>query len=321
MLRVRDPQASIAFYKEKFGMTLVDTYTFDDMGFSLYFLQSFPPPEDGGPTYSAEPGSDAAHRHLWSTDGTVLELTHNHDSTEEYHASNAEGDGFGHIAFNCDDVEASCERLDSLGVSFKKRPNEGRMPGLAFVYDPDGYWVEIVSRGDGPSKPKGEFNLSQTMLRVKDPKLSVPFYQALGMSVLRETHFDSFSLYFLASLPAGVKPPADPTDRDAAKAFLGGMQKPALELTHNHGTESQTDFSYTNGNETGKRGFGHIGFLVDDVGAACAAITEGCGAASIAKAPEAGSMKGLAFAKDPDGYLVEIVKRGGYDAHTAQPFR
>ncbi len=40
------------------------------------------------------------------------------------------------------------------GVGFKKRPDEGRMKGLAFALDPDGYWVEIIKRpethvGDG----------------------------------------------------------------------------------------------------------------------------------------------------------------------------
>ena len=29
------------------------------------------------------------------------------------------------------------------------------------------------------------------------------------------------------------------------------------------------------------------------------------------KTPDGGAMKGLAFAKDPDGYLIEIIKRGG----------
>lgn len=43
------------------------------------------------------------------------------------------------------DVEAACERFESLGVSFIKRPNEGRMKGLAFIRDPDGYWIEIFN--------------------------------------------------------------------------------------------------------------------------------------------------------------------------------
>ena len=49
---------------------------------------------------------------------------------------------------------------------FQKKPNEGRMKGLAFVLDPDGYWIEIVKRT--PALYREPCNLSQTMLRVKD---------------------------------------------------------------------------------------------------------------------------------------------------------
>ena len=35
--------------------------------------------------------------------------------------------------------------LDSLGVTYVKRPEEGKMKGLAFIKDPDGYWIEILS--------------------------------------------------------------------------------------------------------------------------------------------------------------------------------
>ena len=38
---------------------------------------------------------------------------------------------------------------------------------------------------------------------------------------------------------------------------------PVLELTHNHGTEHQEDFSHFTGNEPERKGFGHIGFLVE----------------------------------------------------------
>jgi catechol 2,3-dioxygenase-like lactoylglutathione lyase family enzyme len=41
------------------------------------------------------------------------------------------------------------------------------------------------------------------------------------------------------------------------------------QLTHNHGTEDDAEFSHHNGNNEPRRGFGHIGFLVDDVYAAC----------------------------------------------------
>ncbi len=39
----------------------------------------------------------------------------------------------------------ACARFEDLGVEFVKRPNEGAMKGLAFIKDPDGYWIEIVS--------------------------------------------------------------------------------------------------------------------------------------------------------------------------------
>lgn len=44
------------------------------------------------------------------------------------------------------DVYKAAEAMEAGGVAFKKKPNEGRMKGLAFAYDPDGYWVELVKR-------------------------------------------------------------------------------------------------------------------------------------------------------------------------------
>ena len=71
-------QASLEFYTQRLGMTHIDTYHFDAMGFSLYFLQSFDADAAPEPAAVGTPGSDAAHAHLWSTRGSVLELTHNH---------------------------------------------------------------------------------------------------------------------------------------------------------------------------------------------------------------------------------------------------
>lgn len=200
--------------------------------------------------------------------------------------------------FSVDDVYATCEKLEKQGVSFKKKPDEGRMKGLAFAYDPDGYWVEVVKRGEN-ANIKNEMNFSQTMIRVKDPKKTIAFYKALGMKLLVERHFDDFSLYFMGSSNV-------PDGADYKNLF-----QPILELTHNHGTENDESFKHFNGNEEGRQGFGHIGFLVDDVYKACEALRElGYG---FRKEPDGGSMKGLAFAYDPDGYSVEIIKRGGID--------
>lgn len=121
--------------------------------------------------------------------------------------------------------------------------------------------MELVKRGDDAKIPN-EYNFSQTMLRVKDPKKTLAFYKKLGMKVLRESHHPdaNFSNYFLGSsnVPDGSSPK--------------NMFSPALELTHNHGTENDESFKHYNGNEEGRQGFGHIGFLVDDVYAACDAI-------------------------------------------------
>ena len=58
---------------------------------------------------------------------------------------------------------------------------------------------------------------------------------------------------------------------------------------------------------TGGGGASHIGFLVDDVYAKSEAML--AAGVDFKKKPDEGSMKGLAFAKDPDGYWIEIVKR------------
>lgn len=299
MLRVKDPKASVKFYTEFLGFTLIDTLDFPQYKFSLYFLTTLP----AGESYDLTPGTQAAHDYLWNMEGVCLELTHNHGTEDDpdfkHHAGNGEGDGFGHVAVNCKDVYAMSEKLEQAGCSFKKKPDEGRMKGLAFVYDPDGYWVEIVRRGED-NKITNDFNFSQTMLRVKDPKKSIAFYERLGMKVLSEKHFPPhFSLYFLGS--SNVDETVEVKDQFNA----------VLELTHNHGTENDPKFSHFNGNEEGKQGFGHIGFLVDDVYKACDEITTmGYG---FKKEPDGGSMKGLAFAYDPDGYSIEIIKRGGLD--------
>jgi lactoylglutathione lyase len=140
MLRVRDPEASIGFYRDTLGMTLIDRFDFEAGKFSLYFLgyPDSPVPED------------ADDRVQWLFEQrALLELTHNwgteSDPSFAYHNGNAEPRGFGHIALTVPDVDAACARFEERGVTFVKRPQDGTMKGLAFIQDPDGYWVEIVS--------------------------------------------------------------------------------------------------------------------------------------------------------------------------------
>merc|ERR1719354_996509 len=278
------------------------------MKFCLYFLTTI----RKGETYPHTPGSVEAHKWLWTTNQVTLELTHNYDTENQedfsYHVGNKEKDGFGHVAFNTPDVYAACKDLEEAGVSFKKKPDEGRMKGLAFAYDPDGYWVEIVSRRCAPGTISNYFNFSQTMLRVKNAEKSIAFYEAMGMKTVLQKKFDDFSLYFMASSVDDSIDFSKLSDEEAM-SLLGSRFGPVLELTHNHGTEDDEDFKHYSGNEEGRQGFGHIGFLVNDVYEACDGIRKmGYG---FKKEPDGGSMKGLAFAYDPDGYAIEIIKRGG----------
>ncbi|KAI5592921.1 hypothetical protein BDE02_04G184000 [Populus trichocarpa] len=49
----------------------------------------------------------------------------------------------GNIGVTVDDTYKACERFERLGVEFVKKPNDGKMKGIAFIKDPDGYWTEI----------------------------------------------------------------------------------------------------------------------------------------------------------------------------------
>merc|ERR1712080_458011 len=91
----------------------------------------------------SSPEARASVKKLWQP---VLEFTHNHgtekDPAFQVHTSNAEPQGFGHIGFIVDDLEAMCKELEHAGVPFFKKPNEGKMRGIAFILDPSGYRVE-----------------------------------------------------------------------------------------------------------------------------------------------------------------------------------
>ena len=318
MLRVKDPQASVAFYQENFGMTLCDELHFGEGkgDFSLYFLTTV---KSGDPAPPA-PGTKEAAEYVWNARNgqAFLELTWNHGTEKEdapktqidhagraqvYHNGNSAPRGFGHIAFNTLDVYAASTKLEAAGVPFKKRPDEGRMKGLAFCLDPDGYWVELVRRSEGANASyTNEYNLSQTMIRVDDPVKTVTFYRDLwGMEILSGRDFSDFSLFFMGT--GNVD-----DSKNTHEKF-----DPCLELTWNHGTEKEEAPSYHDGNATtwkgepAPRGFGHIGFLVDDLNATCD-LLEAAGVTFIKK-PNEGSMKTLAFVKDPSGWWIEVIQR------------
>jgi len=142
MLRIRDPEVSLRFYRDVLGMTLLQRLDFDEMQFSLYFLAYL----CEGESIPADPAERA--RFIFNRE-TTLELTHNWGTEKEaatpYHNGNGDPRGFGHIGISVPDVRVACERFERLGVPFVKRPDEGKMKDIAFIADPDGYWIEILS--------------------------------------------------------------------------------------------------------------------------------------------------------------------------------
>lgn len=141
MLRVKDPKASLDFYTRILGMSLIRKVDFPDWKFSLFFLAYLPE----GQSVPQENVANAAY-----TFGreAVLELTHNWGTEEQaetpYHNGNTEPRGFGHICISVPNIEAACERFENLKVNFQKRLGEGGMKNIAFIKDPDNYWIEIV---------------------------------------------------------------------------------------------------------------------------------------------------------------------------------
>jgi len=323
MLRIRDPAVSLPFYERCFGMKLVHRLDSPKDGVSHYHLER---PRLGQALPASIPSAES-ESYLSNSSACGLELMHIHGTEADpkfkgYWSGNQGSDvakssplymkdgpvrGFGHIAFNVDDVYAFCAWLEGLGVPFQKRPNEGRMKGLAFALDPDGYWIEIVQREAG--RFVEPCNLSQVMLRVKDGAQSVRFYSELmGMSLTTEfTIPGDFTNYFLMSLKGAEQQCASGAQRSRLPFRLW---QPALELTHNHGTERDAGFQVHNGNGD-PQGFGHITFLVDDV-AAMSKELEARGVSFFKRPEECGP--GMAVILDPSGYRVVLVQRSSIAA-------
>ncbi|MCP3732777.1 lactoylglutathione lyase [Sphingomonas sp. MG17] len=122
MVRVRDLEASLAFYRDALGLEQIDRFDIEAGRFTL--------------VYMAAPGDGAAAR---ADRAPTIELTHNWDD-QGY----AEGRNFGHIAFAVDDIYVACRRLADHGVALSRPPRDGK---LAFVRSPDGISVELLQAG------------------------------------------------------------------------------------------------------------------------------------------------------------------------------
>jgi lactoylglutathione lyase len=119
MIRVRDEARSVDFYRRAFGLEIADRFDFDD--FTLVYLRN------------AEADFE-------------IELTVNKGRTEPY----ALGDGYGHVAFAVDDLDAERARFAAEGLDPRDikefHRDGGLMARFFFVEDPDGYKIEVLQK-------------------------------------------------------------------------------------------------------------------------------------------------------------------------------
>ena len=116
MVRVTDLDASLDFYCEKLGLKEIRRIDVESGRFTLVFL--------------AAPGDESAQ----------VELTYNWDP-EPYDS----GRNFGHLAYEVEDIYATCQRLMDAGVSINRPPRDGHM---AFIRSPDNISIELLQTGD-----------------------------------------------------------------------------------------------------------------------------------------------------------------------------
>jgi lactoylglutathione lyase len=114
MVRVRDMDESLDFYCDKLGLVELRRMESEQGRFTLIFL--------------AAPGDEEAQ----------VELTWNWDP-EDY----GEGRNFGHLAYEVDDIYATCQRLMDEGVTINRPPRDGRM---AFIRSPDNISIELLQK-------------------------------------------------------------------------------------------------------------------------------------------------------------------------------
>ncbi len=115
MVRVTNLDASLSFYRDALGLTELSRMDNQQGRYTLVFL--------------AAPGDESAQ----------VELTYNWDP-EAYTG----GRNFGHLAYEVDNVYATCQRLMDHGVTINRPPRDGRM---AFVRSPDNISVELLQKG------------------------------------------------------------------------------------------------------------------------------------------------------------------------------
>ena len=134
MLRVRNLDDALDFYVNKLGLKETRRRVDEKNKYTLVFLSG---PQDDNALEAAK---------KLGRPGPEVELTYNWDS-EDY----GEARFFGHLAYEVDDIYATCERLMKAGVTINRPPRDGVM---AFVRSPDKHSIELLQKGE--AKPPQE---------------------------------------------------------------------------------------------------------------------------------------------------------------------
>ncbi len=182
------------------------------------------------------------------------------------------GDAWGHIALRVTDLEAAYEGLMDAGVPDYRDP-ESCGGHYAFVKDPDGHEIELVTREDAD-----QWTLDHVMMRVEDADRAIGYWaRKFGYESVGRWEADTFANYFLR--------PSDVPDSSAV-----------VELTYNYDGRS-----YELGN-----GWGHLGLAVDDLEDAVATLDTR--EAPTEDAPD--SLPGTrAATDDPEGHGIQLIER------------
>lgn len=119
MLRVGNLEKSITFYTQVLGMLLLRQVDNTECKYSLAFVGYAEAPE-----------------------GSVIELTYNW-GVDSYNNGNA----YGHIAIEVDDLYAACDAIRNNGGEITREPGpvNGGVTEIAFITDPDGYAIELIA--------------------------------------------------------------------------------------------------------------------------------------------------------------------------------
>ena len=306
-LRISDPEGSLSFYEAKLGMTLL-TQRMNNT--ATHFYLGFREPDSA--TAGEEPNLADWQQH------SFLELVYDPEqSPPDIRRQPDSSEGYWKIAISVADVDIAHSLLVSNGVEVDTPRQVPDIAYLCHCNDPDDYCVELIQHdflhNHTPRTASSVYPLgtrptfSLITYRVKNVEKSLKFYSdVLGMRLLSRQVVESrgFTLYFLAC--TNEDPPHPDIENIDNREWLWQRPYTMIELQHIWGTESDDDFAYRVGPETG---FAGVSFATRKLN----------------NWLETASQKGLtvdadnvdpilrartATVTDPDGYSLRLIDKG-----------